>query len=222
MIRLILLTIVTLSLFSCKEEKANTVENIEPTMVSPQAEDKEAIRWKGTQVHDLTNGTAQLRLPIAWERSTQANGFAKEGLPVDKEVLDVIKSIFSQMNYEADVLDVFEKKDAEYRSLFILNTDTISMTRASVSELTRNIQAGYQKLDEEKPDVLIKNLGHKYLDDPGHKMLRFKYSFNNPTDKRPSYLNIYFITTLYRSFIIYEISDTEEDSELYWWSIKQG
>ena len=74
--------------------------------------DKEAIRWKGTKVHELTNGSAQLRLPEAWQRSTQANGFAKEGLPVDKEVLDVIKLVFGQMNYEPDVLDVFEMPDA--------------------------------------------------------------------------------------------------------------
>ena len=221
MSRIFLLTLLTLALFSCKEEKSTPSSTSTTTEMKP-SDDKEAIRWKGTKVHELTNGSAQLRLPEAWQSSTQANGFAKEGLPVDKEVLDVIKLVFGQMNYEPDVLDVFEMPDAEYRSLFILNADTISMDKGSVGELTRNIQAGYQKLDDEKPDVLIKSLGQEYLDDPGHKMLRFKYSFNTRTDKRPSYLNIFFITTLYRSFIIYEISDTEDDSRLYWWSIKEG
>lgn len=215
------LLVVVLAL-ACKPENKSSQTSIpsKSQKVTNKADlAAEEAQWKGTVKHEMTNGSATLRLPNTWERSTRANASLKQNLKVDTAVLRMVHLAMDQMNYDPEVLDVFEMPSADYRSLYILNTDTISLTRSVVTSLTQSTQASYNQLDKDLPNMDVKLVENYYRDDKGHKIVKFKYSFDNQKDARKSYMNTYFVTTPYRSFIVYEISDTPDDISLYLWSI---
>lgn len=210
---------------ACKPEpktKPSPAPAAKQELASPKADlDRENTVWKNTQLEETTNGKAALRLPKSWKRSTLANASTPPKFSVDRKALDLVKKALSQMNYSPDDLDVWTMPDQDYRQLYMLNTDTISLSKGSVGRLSRSVQASYKEIDESMPDMDIKLVDTNFKEDKDHKVVLYKYSFDDKKSDRKAYLTTFFITTQFRSFIVYEISDNDKDTALYWWSIRK-
>ena len=217
---------VVLVMLSCKPETKQVFVQKEPVIeqeakanVDLAQEDKV---WQNTTVQEMTNGKAVLRLTNGWQRSTKAEAMAIEkGLPYDRAKM-LVEQALSQMSYNLDDLDVFTVNADAHHTLYLLNTDTISLTKGTVSSLTRSIQESYTTYDTEWKDIKITPIDNGYKDDPAHKLVFFKYQFQDVENQEDIvYLSTYFMSTPFRSFIGYEISDAPEDANLYLWSTRE-
>lgn len=213
-----LLLLAALVLWGCKDQptKASDVAVELPT---EKVRDQAATTtvWQGTKKHSMTNESATIQLPIAWQRSTRARLENRDMPPSRMEALKIIQKSLSQMAYDDSVIDVWEADVQDYHGLLLLNTDTIGLTRGVVSQLSRSQQKSYKEIDEATPGVSIQVADSSYKEDDSHQVAKYKYSFAVGGDT--TYLTTYYITIPTRSFIGYELAEEKLDVELYVYSL---
>ena len=177
--------------------------------------------WANTQKIRLEEESATLRIPNGLKRIGIEDIRNLTYVTTDSaRVNDFIEGL-QAFQFEDNVIDVFADDDSKYGIISITDGKLMPIDAYTGAYLSTTLRKTYDQLEIRNFDFTIKKIDSKMKQTDKIKMvkLKHKFTFKEELGDTVEYQTFFFITTPYRSLIVYEWSANTNDIEDYLWSV---
>ena len=169
----------------------------------------------------LSDETTKVSIPSTFKQSTRFR--LESDIPVfkkDRVRLRMMQNILANLEDNDTPVTIYVDTTTDYRLTMFNKIDRVTFDKTSGSILNQQVQAQFEGLEAQIPELNIEKIDSKIKGTDKLKMMKFKYKVTNKRSKKHFFASLYYLTTPLQTLVINEFSDIENDIEDYLWSTK--
>jgi len=178
--------------------------------------------WENTRKIRLEEENATLRIPNGLKKIELEDIRSLPYITADSAVVNGFIESIQAFEFEDNIIDVFADDDSKFGIISIMEGKLRPIDAYGGAYLSTTLRKTYDRLEITNFDLTIKKIDSKMKQTDKIKMvkLKHKFIFKEALEDITEYRTLFFMTTPYRSLIIYEWSAGTNDIEDYLWSVQ--